>query len=261
MKRLVALFLLLPLAGQAQAGAWTQQQGHGQVIVTSTFTKADQLFDANGKLIAIDDYKKFELSAYMEYGLTDSLTLLGQTTYNSIDIKPPTDSEYNGFDYTEFGARARVWQGQNGVFSLQSTLRVPGASDEGNTAEAGNTQVEWDLRALAGYSFNLGSWASFAEAQAAYRFRFDDPPDEMRLDLTLGTRPHPKLLLLAQSFNTWTNGAGTGGFPRSREHKLQLSAVWDVRPNWSLQFGGLITADGVNTLYEKALFAGVWYRF
>ena len=93
------------------------------------------------------------------------------------------------------------------------------------------------------------------------RLRFGDPPNEVHADLTFGVRPVPRFLLLAQSFNTWSDGRGKGVFDRYRYHNLQASAVLDLDDHWSIQAGALGTAGGKNALRERGLLFGLWRKF
>ena len=67
---------------------------------------------------------------------------------------------------------------------------------------------------------------AFFDLQVAQRFRGGGAPGEFHADFTLGVRPAPRWLLLAQSFNVISEGAGSWGFPSYEYYKLQLSAVY-----------------------------------
>jgi hypothetical protein len=102
---------------------------------------------------------------------------------------------------------------------------------------------------------------AFVNAELGYRFRFDDPPHEVRADFTFGIRPNPKLLLLAQSFNTVSDGSADGVFVDGTEHKIQFSVVWSLDDVWSLQLGSTATVMGENSLRERGVVAAVWRKF
>lgn len=63
-------------SGTLRAGAFMQEEGRGQIIISSTFDRSDRFFDASGKLQPLAQYRKFELTTYAEYGLRDWLTLI-----------------------------------------------------------------------------------------------------------------------------------------------------------------------------------------
>jgi hypothetical protein len=178
-----------------------------------------------------------------------------------VDIAPPFEATRTGLGYSEFGGRYRFLQGDSWVFSGQATLRVPGTTDRTNPAAIGYTDVEADLRALFGYSFALGPMPAFVDLQVAQRFRAAAPPDELRADLTFGLRVAPSWLILAQSLNVMSEGTGSPPFPSYNYHKLQLSAVYALTPDWALQLGGVTTFAGRNALQENGVVLGVWYKF
>ena len=108
---------------------------------------------------------------------------------------------------------------------------------------------------------SLGDWTAFVDVQLAQRFRFSDPPNELRVDLTFGVRPVPTWLLMAQSFNVISQGDGGSGFPSYYYSKLQLSAVYEFTPSFAVQLGGTTTYAGENALQENGVLLGIWYKF
>jgi protein XagA len=245
----------------ASAGAWTLNAGDAQAIVVGTPSGADKAFDGAGNLQSIPRYSKTELQALFEYGVSDRFTAIFSPSLQHVGIAPPIDAQRTGLGYTDFGGRFSVMRGESWVFSVQSTLRVPGTFDKSNPAAVGYTDPELDLRALFGYNFKAGSWPAFVDVQVAQRFRFDGPPDEFRADFTLGLQPHARWLLLAQSFNVVSEGAGTWGLPSYNYHKFQLSAVYALTPAVSLQLGAYTTYAGRNALQENGVVFGAWYKF
>ena len=251
---------------QAHAGAWTLPAGRGQVIVTGTFLKADRYFDAQGRTIRGPDYRKFEATAFIEYGLTDALTAIVSPQLLATRVAVPTPAEYTGLGYTEIGARYRIIDRDGWVVSTQAIAAFPGPTNPLNPAEVCCADKYADARILIGKSFMLGRWPSFVDAQAAYRLRAGVASDEVRLDLTVGVRPLPQWLFLAQSFNVLaTNGLAGGGLlgllSGTRYHKVQVGAVWDFADDWSLQVAGVATLLGKNAPLERGLVSGLWYRF
>jgi hypothetical protein len=259
---LVLGLMMSPTA--AFAGAWTLDAGQGQAIVTETFASSTKGFDGNGSTQPIARYNKDEMQALFEFGATNWLTLMLAPSLQHVDIAAPFEAARSGLGYTDVGARVRVGGGESWVFSLQSTLRVPGTFDQNNPAAVGYTDTEVDVRALLGYSFKAGAWPAFVDAQMAERFRLGGggPPNEFRADFTLGVRPQDRWLVLLQSFNVISEGAGTlPVFPSYSYYKLQLSAVYEMSPKLSLQLGGYTTYWGQNALQENGLILGAWYKF
>lgn len=260
-KHLVAFALLgslaLLLPATALAGAWTAKRGEGQVIVSGLYSEAFDAFDEGGNPYAIPLFRKVEIGGYAEYGLTDWLTAIMRTDLKSEAAGTPLALDEARFGLSGLGARARLWEGGSAVVSAELSGRLPTGHSGGRWE--GDPDAEIDLRLLAGYGFTLGSWSGFVDLQGAYRIRPGAPNDEVRADLTLGLRPRPRLLWMAQSFNTIA--AGGGAFAGATEHKAQVSLVYDLTKHLSVQFGGIATVAGRNALSERGVISAVWYRF
>ncbi len=254
---------LLAFAGSpdARAGAFMQGEGEGQLISTSRFTSSLQAFDARGKLVPVDEYRKYELGYYIEYGAADWITLILQPTLSRIHKEGPPTGVFNGIGSVEAGARVLLTRRDDVVFSAQAIARVPGSRDRTNPALVGETDLQFDGRLLAGTSFEFAGKPFFADAQLGYRTRGGGPPNEIRVDLTLGARPFAPLSLMLQSFNIVAPGRGGAGFRSGRQHKLQASAAWDFSKAWTIQSGVFTTVASRNFRSERGLVTAVWYRF
>jgi hypothetical protein len=246
----------------AFAGAWTLPQGTGQWLASLTAATSTDYFTNSG-LASTPRYNKIEAQLLVEYGLTDRLTAIVDPGLQHIDIAAPTDAQRTGLGYTEFGARYSFYTDPSWALSGQATLRLPGTTDITNPAAIGYTDVEADFRALLGHNFKLGAMPAFFDLEAAQRQRSGGLPSEFRVDATLGLKVLPRWLLLAQSFNVMSEGAGntlyTGG--SYEYYKLQLSAVYSLTATWELQGGGYTTYAGRNALQENGLIFGVWHQF
>jgi hypothetical protein len=248
---------MLSVPSAAFAGAWTLPPGAGQIMVTTTTSTADHVFGVG----PTPRYDKTELQALIEYGFTDRFTGIVTPELQHVDIAAPTSAQRSGLGYTEAGGRYKFIQGDAWVLSGQATLRAPGTSDTSNPAAVGYTGIETDVRALFGYTFAAGPWPAFIDLELGQRFRAGAPPDELRFDATFGVRPVARWLVLAQSFNVVSEGAGAPPFGGYGYYKFQLSGVYELTPVWSIQAGAFTTYAGSNALRENGLVFGVWHRF
>ena len=66
--RVLAFGTLLLVAAEARAGAWLEPPGQGEIILGGTFSDSLRADDVNGRLAPVSSYKKFELTAHLEYG-------------------------------------------------------------------------------------------------------------------------------------------------------------------------------------------------
>lgn len=245
--------------GPTWGGAWPMPPGKGQIIFYAAFSGSTRAFDAEGRLIPVPEYKKFELGAYIEYGLTNWLTLVASPAYDRISNPPPGQSYY-GPGESELAARVGILQNDTSILSIQAGLRSPGASLADSLGPFDPRRAaSLELRGLAGRSIVIMNMEGFVDAQAAYRIYAGGQPGEWRIDLTLGVRPIPGLLMMLQSFTSIASGSSQ--FGHVSWTKLQPSIVFSIAPEWSLQAGGFITVSGVNAGRELGPLAAVWYRF
>jgi len=252
---------LITFPSPVLAGAWTLKESQGMVVVTGTISEAREAFNTRGDLRPIPRYSKGEAQALFEYGYTDFFTVIAAPSLQYVHIAAPVDARRDGLGYSEIGGRVRLWSNDSWVASTQTILRLPGTSDRSNIAAIGYTDPEIDVRALLGHSFTISALPAFFDLQIGQRFRLGGQPDEFRGDFTFGIRPLESWLLLAQSFNVVSEGAGTLGYPAYSYHKLQLSVVYAVTPALSLQIGGYTTFAGQNALQENGIVLGTWYKF
>ncbi|MDI4658967.1 hypothetical protein [Xanthobacter autotrophicus] len=245
------------------AGAWTQEEGHGQVILQGSAVHSGSEFGPSSDLYDSRPYDKQEATLVFEYGASDWLTLIVAPQLLSVDLGAPAPSSYAGLGYTDAGARARIYNENNMVVSAQVVGRLPGTGTSQSAAAVGYEDAELDLRMLAGWSFPLFGKAAFLDVEAAQRLRFGDPPDEFHLDLTLGVRVAERWQVLVQSFNVVSEGAGEGPyFGASYEYcKLQLGAAYDLSAAVTLGAALVSTVFARNAPQENGVVLTGFYRF
>ncbi|MFD2265077.1 hypothetical protein ACFSM5_19390 [Lacibacterium aquatile] len=247
----------------ASAGAWTQGEGTGQLITTLTWYRTDTTYSADGVRTGGSDYSRFELSPLLEYGATDSLTIGAQPRYQwlSHDRANGSSASSNGLADIDLSARQRIWRSDNSVLSLQGLVKLPGTSNDSRRPGIGSEQIDLEPRILFGHGFTVGSWSGFLNLEGAYRFRLQEPADEIRFDATLGLRPVPDWLLLVQQLNTIGVSNEHGGGSDYDVYKTQLSVVYDVSSAVSIQLGGYVEQGNRNIDPGHALFTALWWRF
>jgi hypothetical protein len=267
-------------APTARGGAFLWPEGQGQIILTTTFSNANKAYDARGRLIDTPSYRKFETQAYLEYGVLDWLTIVGQPSYMNfhgassqldhlsllteqaklgapLSIRGPPGPHYAGLGVSSLGARLRLLELGRYVVSLEASLRA--ATPSAQTFLDMRDALQADVRLQLGRSIDVLGIPGFCDAQIGYRTRARNGEGEIRADVTYGLRPLPGVLLLAQSFSALTPGKLHENFMYSQ--KFQVSAVYDVTRNVSLQIGALAALQGVNSSAERGLIAGLWRRF
>lgn len=260
-QRLIILALLANFAAPAaRAQTFLQPEGQARIIANPIVSTSDHGFDDSGNATPIDTYDQVEVYVNGEYGLTRDVTLLLGTSYRDVSIA--NSDKTSGLDYTDLGARVRLAQGDGFVVSGQVLAYIPGSKYHSNIAQLGDTDAQYDLRLGAAKSFRIAGLDSFFYVEGAYRFRNGEPPNEMHVDATFGLHPAPRLLLLASSYNTISDGPGTGVFAYDyRYDDVYLSGVYDLTKALSLQLGLHGTMAGRNALRQRGFFTGLWVNF
>jgi hypothetical protein len=244
----------------ARAGAWLMPPGKGQIITGAAFAGTSRAFDSRGRLIPVPYYKKFELGTYIEYGLTERLTLVAAPAYDKIRAPPPAQS-YNGLGESAFGARFGVYRDPSTIVAVQAAVLTPGPSIADATGPFDpRRSLGFDFRGMIGRSFEITTMPAFVDVQGGYRYYTQGQPGEWRVDLTFGLRPLPRLLWLVQTFSAYSAASG-GGFVRYSWHKLASSLVFDLDSRWAVQCGAFMTLAGVDAGRERGLYSAIWYRF
>jgi hypothetical protein len=257
---LAILAVVCTTADTARAGAWTQNAGEGQVIVSSILSNARRSYDASSRPTEdVTFHKSFE-SAFVEYGWKDWLTLVAVPEYADAISAAPGRPTQKARDFAfSGGARIRLWTDAS-VFSLQALARSAGAF-ELDTSFRQKPGRDFELRALYGTHFQLLGHEGCVDVELAQRWATDGRPDEIPLDISLIYDIGWKTQAFAQSFNTISEGAGRSPFVHYRYHKLAVSLVRPVWGKTSLQIGGFVSPAGQNALKEQGIFLSVWTRF
>lgn len=254
-------FRALAAPPPVSAGAWTLPKDTGLVIGSLGWTQNETSFFSRNPNPNASRFIKREARIYLEYGVTDWLTAIIQPEALNQHLNAPNRASYTGLGYSRFALKARVFEQSAFVVSVQGQLAVPPPSDQPNRAQLGNTGPETDWRLNAGYGFEVWSRPAFADFSGGYRTRSGRPASEWRFDLAFGIRPVETWLILLQSFNAISDGAGTGGFPQQSSSKLQLSVVHDIDKHWSVQLGLLQTVASRRVGTETGVIGAVWRRF
>jgi protein XagA len=253
-----AILALVP----AQAGAWLQPEGRGQIIFSPSAMVASQRFDRRGRPARVDRFVKQDTQTHLEYGLRENLTVSlatgarGEGYPIAGGVQQVFTSALGG------GVRVGLWRQDDLVVSAQLRAATGLERSLPGLERRFGARHEVEARLSAGYSFRIGDLPAFVEAQAGYRWRSTGRADEAVLDVSVGIRPVERLQVILQLFNTVAlQRDGYGGRDRPRQHKLQGSVVFDVTETWSVQAGGFMSVAGRAAPREQGVLIGVWRKF
>ena len=145
----------------AHAGAWTQKAGGSYLKIATAYLNSSSDIDSNGDRVpkaGMGELRDVNLSAYIEYGLTDRLTLVGSIPYKRLrDIRTFATGRAlerrSGFGDMELRLRWRLVE-KSTVVSLAAGGKLPMwyADDPQSRVPLNSRKVDADLRLLVGRS-------------------------------------------------------------------------------------------------------------
>lgn len=256
------LLALVVLSPSAQAGAWTQPAGKGLILSSVSHHEFDLGVEGFG-------YAKLESALYLEYGLSDRVTLVGRLSQETRFRQSRIEIEKRGSVFvhsvntvssalgeSELGARLGLGEVRGWAVSAQGGLvrfsRTPQSLPD--------TPAVWGVDARLQLGRSLGS-AAFMETALGHRAGWDGARQETRLDFSVGVRPAQGWLLLAQSYSAWGEGASGGYQSRYESHRVHLSVIAPVREGLSLQLGAINSLATDRLAPETAYTVTLWREF
>jgi protein XagA len=249
---LPGLFTLLPVP--ANAGAWTRDEGRGEIIFSSASSIASRRFGSNGRPVAAGSFRKTDAGVSISYGWTADTTLLASLA----GTLRQTDAGFEGVAGGTFGIRQALWRGGRTVVSAEV---IAGISGERRLL----TGAPWDppfygeAALQAGQSLEFGGYGAFADLRMAFRLSGAGRRHQARADLTFGIRPTKGWLVLAQGFAVAETGGS--GFPSRRWLTAQVSLVYEGFAPWSLQLGLNTRLAGREVAKDAGAVISLWRTF
>jgi hypothetical protein len=268
--KIVLALAIICTAGNAHAGAWTQDQGKVLVIVTGSYYTTNEFFDNSGHKQSQPTYSKYELNPYAEYGLKDGITIGTNLFLDRARqaASPGVPDQTNwGLGDSEFFLRARLWQKDGFALAAEPMIKLPSPDSPSHMPQLGGSHPDAGLGLSGGYGFPAFGLNHFADVDTQYRYRFGAAKDQLRINATLGISVMPRLMIMPQAFVIYrTATPRQASFTESPaddydQIKLQLSAVYQLSNGTSLQLGGFDNVAGKNTGGGGGALFAVWERF
>lgn len=267
---LLAALLSATFATSCFAGAWTAKKGAFYEKLAFNFYYADHSFDPSGERRSTPnngEFTDYNISNYFEYGLLDNLTLINSITYKRLRNEDDSAiAKGHGLGDLDLGLRYKLVDSEKaGILSTQLLVKIPGAYDKNDPLPLGNDQFDTELRLL--YGRSLYQWfPGYANLELGYRFRAEDPSDEIRYLVEVGVDITRSIYARAKLDGTFSMDNGrkmdTSGNPTATNNydlgKLELTAGYQVTPSFGLEASfrpdvyGQNTAAGAN--YSLALY-------
>jgi protein XagA len=254
----ISIPFIFLLTGICIAGAWTMQKGNIYDRLSANFYLAKDEFDSDGERRDFPlngEFRDLYVNNYIEYGITDSITLINSIYYKTIKKHDDVVEQKTwGIGDIDVAAKFKVADGSWGILSSQALIKVPGPYDRNDELPLGNGQLDLEIRLLYGRSLypHIPGYCNF---ELGYRWRFEDPSDEVRyliefgIDFTKKFYGRVKLdgiysMDNGQHYDPTGNPTATNNFDLG---KLDTAIGYKLSKDWAIELGYMPEIYGQNT--------------
>jgi hypothetical protein len=255
----------------AYAGAWTQDAGHGQIIVSASYFETSHVFSSNGQIEPFGyggRFQQIQINPYLEYGLTSRNTLVVNFWAQHLHYADQYhDLNSIGMGDVEVALKRRLNSPDSPLVVSGQVLMLFPAYSATTTPAPGNHQEDFEGRALVGRRI---PWRNaYWDAEAAYRFRNGAPADEFRAEGAVGFNAFARTQFIGQFYaiKSMQNGEPLtlNGNPNAQSdfdlYKSEISLVFRVHPRTRIQAGWVDAFSGRNTGHGSAAVVALWRSF
>ncbi|MBU0991118.1 MAG: hypothetical protein KJ737_01385 [Proteobacteria bacterium] len=251
------LFFITP--NSCLAGAWTRKSGETYLQFTLNTYCADAHFDEDGNrrdFSSDGHFTDVNANTYMEYGLSDRLTVLTSLSYKYLQYEDEAiETKTYGFPDIDLGTKYKLSDTKMGIFSIQGMVKIPETYDEDDTLPLGNGQYDLEVRLLYGISL-YPKIPGYVNLEAGYRWRLDTPSDECRYLAEFGLDFSPRIygrlkidgiLSMENSDRSSDNGNTPNVKNESDLGKLDLAIGYKLPAGYAIELGVRPEIYGKNT--------------
>ncbi|MDC8003317.1 hypothetical protein POV27_04600 [Aureisphaera galaxeae] len=199
MKKLFIASLLILTSFHAM-GQWSKGKGNGFYKLSAWYLQSDQHYTDTGRIDPNVTRTQFNLSFYGEYGVSESLDLVGyipfyaraaqnnilsETTGNTIQ----EGEAINSIGDIDLGVNYRFFQKNKWSASARLLLGLPTGENSGGSDgsfQTGDGEFNQYLSALLGYSTTIGDLPFYAKGYFGFNNRTEGFSDELRFGVESG---------------------------------------------------------------------------
>jgi len=206
------------------------EKGKGYTKVGISDYSATEFF---GEQPDLGEFEGSSVSFYGEYGLGSNWGIYTSVLYQDIEQTNASgeSTSNSGLGDLDIGLKYQ-WQADPFVLSTSFAVKLPNLYDEDDELPLGNGQEDYEFRVLLGKSLNRYGYLGF---ELGYRFRTDEPSDEIRYLIEYGVNLSENFYLRTkldgiESANNADVSAAIGNLsvtPEFNIGKLELTAGWN----------------------------------
>ncbi len=260
--------LLLLIASQAFAGAWTQKKGGYYVKLSGGYLNTTKDIDAAGDKVDKDGegrLRDVNCTAYVEYGIAGGLTFVASAPYKSMKdtrtFQTGTALERRwGFGDVEVRMRRLLWD-RDFVASVAAGGKIPTwyEEDENTRVPLSTRKIDGDARLLLGKS--LYPLPGYVTGEVGYRLRGGTFSNEWFYTLEAGMT-YDRILIKGfvsgiRTFGNCDPGDEVGLIGDQNILKISPGIIYRVNPAVEVSLDLIHVASGCNTTAGNTFFIGV----
>ena len=233
------------------------------MISTSYWSHAAEIYNDDYDAVPLRGFTKAETRLYLEHGVTDDLTLVGNGGFQTLNFRDGDSRfDFDGLDDIELGLQIKV-RAQEGFTSAIRVSYIIDSRLDNRAVDVLRGGDQYELRGLIGQSRETILGDVFYDAQIAARAEGFDKLNGAQGALTLGYKPTQRWLLMSQSYLNFSDDTEIDGFqvPEQTQFTSTLSIARQYNPGRYVQFGVGQTLLGQNIVKERSLFIGMWTEY
>ena len=246
----------------AHAGAWLQPPGKGLTIMQATYFTGDEFFNADSEREAQSRFSKFELQPYVEYGLTEKITIGGSVFLHRVQQSGDTN---DGLADSTLFVRTAIWQNATDIVSVEPRIKLPSAYENGGEPRGGSRSVDGELSLLYGRNQPIIHAKDYLDSRMGYRWRSRGLAPVWLGDITLGLHASERITLLPALRIWYADEAGDAfaqtGDQDSRYMKAELGIAYALDTTRSLLLTLADIIEGTNAGAGSSISIGYAEQF
>jgi len=256
------LFSVLTIGAPALASPWAKENNQLLVISSADYFSAPLEPTSTLDGLVESDFKRLDSITYVEYGLTNDVTIGGKVVFGTSWLTRGTDIETaTGFSEIEAFGQYQLFRSGQDAGAVRLTLARPSNFSSGARAELQSDGMDVDLSILYGRNLHARRTKIFTAIDAGFRKRLGNAADQVRIQTTLGFEPSERFLFLVDTFATISLRNEDIGGADFDIVKIQPSALWRISNRWGLQVGVTEEITGRNITLGRTFFVGLWSSF
>lgn len=257
----VAIAALAPIQ-LSHASPWSRDNGELMIISRADYFRSDLENVSVGGVDVDGKFERLESNNYVEYGVTNRLTVGGKVFYGTSWLTRGASVESNsGFTELEAFAQQQVFRNDRHAGAVKVAVGIPAGLEAGVRSGQQSDGADLEVAFLYGRSLTFEPIKTFAAVEVGVQKRFSDAADQLRFLTTFGIEPSDRWVLLVDTFSVKSLSNEQPGGADFDVIKIQPSIVWRATKRFSFQLGASREVAGRNIDLGSTYFVGLRTRF